>query len=196
MQLSVPPWIRARAVATYILIFQGALAFGSVVWGFVAVHIGVADALCLSAAAMGCGLLYTRQHKLRFVDQADVTASPALNAPDVVLEPGPNDGPVAVQIQYCIRPDDRIDFVRAFRKVGIARRRDGGTRWCLYRDLADQNRYIESFVVESWSAYLRHRGRATVADRRAAVQLEKFQVLYLPIVVTRYIAEVNATSED
>jgi hypothetical protein len=36
VQLSVPAWVQARALGTYLMTFQGGMALGSIVWGFVA----------------------------------------------------------------------------------------------------------------------------------------------------------------
>lgn len=50
-QMAPPAWVRARALAVYLLVFQGSLAIGSGVWGEVARLIGVRGALT-SAAIM------------------------------------------------------------------------------------------------------------------------------------------------
>jgi hypothetical protein len=48
--------MRARALAFYLLVFQGSLAVGSGVWGEVARHWGVRAALLMAAGAMVAGL--------------------------------------------------------------------------------------------------------------------------------------------
>jgi len=54
---TIPPqWMRARALAFYLLVFQGSLAVGSGVWGEVARHWGVRTALLIAAVAMISGL--------------------------------------------------------------------------------------------------------------------------------------------
>ncbi|MGA3190757.1 MAG: MFS transporter, partial [Bryobacteraceae bacterium] len=55
-QTMPPQWMRARALAFYLLVFQGSLAVGSGVWGEVARHLGVRASLNLAAAAMIAGL--------------------------------------------------------------------------------------------------------------------------------------------
>ena len=51
VQLSAPGWVRARAIAAYLITFQGGLAVGSAIWGAVAERAG--DPLALSLAATG-----------------------------------------------------------------------------------------------------------------------------------------------
>jgi hypothetical protein len=88
-----------------------------------------------------------------------------LAPPDVQVKPGDEDGPIAVQVNYVIREQDRAAFLAAMTALGRARRRDGALFWRIYRDLGDPHRYAERFVVRSWTDYLRQRARATAADR-------------------------------
>jgi MFS family permease len=55
-QTTPPQWMRARALAFYLLVFQGSLAVGSGVWGEIARHLGVRASLNIAAAAMIAGL--------------------------------------------------------------------------------------------------------------------------------------------
>jgi hypothetical protein len=90
----------------------------------------------------------------------------ALNrpAPQVVIEPQPQDGPVLVTIEYGIRPEDYAEFVKTIHAMRDVRMRDGAFRWGLFQDAARPERLIETFVVESWIEYLRQRERMTAAD--------------------------------
>ena len=55
VQLSVPAWVQARALGTYLMTFQGGMAFGSILWGYIAEHSSTPIALTTAA----CGLLVT-----------------------------------------------------------------------------------------------------------------------------------------
>jgi MFS family permease len=57
VQMSAPGWVRARAIAAYLLTFQGGQAIGSAVWGVVAEHAGDAAALTLAAGGLAAGLV-------------------------------------------------------------------------------------------------------------------------------------------
>jgi MFS family permease len=57
VQMSAPAWVRARAVAAYLITFQGGLAIGSAIWGAVAERAGDPIALTLAAAGLAIGLL-------------------------------------------------------------------------------------------------------------------------------------------
>src|SRR5580658_8412735 len=52
VQLAVPPWITARALGTYMMTFQGGMALGSILWGYIAEHSKPNYALAASAAGL------------------------------------------------------------------------------------------------------------------------------------------------
>src|SRR5215207_1234753 len=57
VQLSAPGYLRARAIALYLLTFQGGQAIGSALWGSVAEGAGNPLALTLASAGVAVGLL-------------------------------------------------------------------------------------------------------------------------------------------
>jgi MFS family permease len=57
VQMTAPGWVRARAIATYLLTFQGGLAIGSAIWGVVAERAGEPIALTLASAGLAVGLV-------------------------------------------------------------------------------------------------------------------------------------------
>jgi MFS family permease len=57
VQLGAPGYLRARAIALYLLTFQGGQAIGSAVWGSVAERAGNPVALTLASACAALGLL-------------------------------------------------------------------------------------------------------------------------------------------
>jgi MFS family permease len=55
-QTTPPQWMRARALAFYLLVFQGSLAVGSSVWGEIARRAGVRASLSIATVVMIAGL--------------------------------------------------------------------------------------------------------------------------------------------
>ena len=56
------------------------------------------------------------------------------------------------------------------RSVERDRRRSGAEQWGLFRDLADTDRFVETFVVDTWGEHLRQHERRT---RTADVMLQR-----------------------
>jgi hypothetical protein len=55
--------------------------------------------------------------------------------------------------------------LRAIHKYERFRRRDGASRWGIYRDVERPDIYVETFIVSSWAEHLRQHERATREDR-------------------------------
>jgi hypothetical protein len=132
-------------------------------------------------------LALNRRVRVALAEEADVT--PGAKLPELALSvvPEPDEGPVLIQIHYQIEPTMRAEFIEAIHAIEPIRRRNGAGSWRVYRDLEQEGRYIERFVIESWGEYTRLRTRMTQTDRRAIERLERFQQDGAPVRVSRYI---------
>jgi MFS family permease len=163
-QTTLPPWVRARGLAAFMVVFMGGMALGSILWGQVATRIGIPNALTAAAAGIVLGIGATWRFKLGQHQVLDFR--PAMDWPLPVLAETPEpDVPVMVTINYRIRPDKRAEFVAAMQHVREMRRRNGAYFWQLFHDSEDPTRFVETFMDESWMEHLRQHERASVADR-------------------------------
>jgi MFS family permease len=188
-QAAAPAWARARALSSYSLVFMGGMAVGSAAWGAVAAHLGVTTSLTFSAIGLIMGLAASLGHTLIDGDELNLTPSAIWPEPVVVLEPNPDEGPVLVQIEYWIDVNRAQEFQRAMRNVRRVRRRDGATRWGLFRDPAAPGRFVESFLVESWAEHLRQHARGTASDKEIVECIMTFHIGPRQPAVTHLIAE-------
>ena len=188
-QTSVPPWVRARAVAMHTLSALGAFALGSAFWGALSDLTSLQFALGAAAVCMAAGPLMARRFPLRMGETQDVT--PATPWEDLFLsyEPDPEAGPIAVEMGYRIHADNTADFLDAISQLRAPRRRDGATFWRIYRDLADPSRYVERFIVTSWADYLHQRARTTMADHEIEAHVRGFLLEGETVSMQHYIAE-------
>jgi MFS family permease len=186
-QTSAPAWVRARSVAMNLIAVQAAMALGSAFWGWLASLAGTRLAM---AAAAGTKLLLlgvNRRVRVKMGDEADVTPSmlPELALP---VEPLPDDGPVLIQIEYRIDAENVDRFLAAIHKAEIIRRRNGASDWLIFRDLGEEGRFVERFMIRSWGEYVRLRTRLTIADRELQDEVEGLQQAGVPVRVSRLIA--------
>lgn len=163
-QTSVPSWVQARALGLYQVVFQGGMAIGSVTWGIVAARMGTSAALAIAAALLLLSIALAPRYPLRIGDKSMLKSSMPWAEPAMVIDPRPQDGPVLVQLEYCINPTTAQDFVQAMESLREIRLRDGAIRWGLFEDIAKPGRYVESFLVESWAEHERQHHRITQAD--------------------------------
>src|SRR5262249_20935790 len=143
----------------------GGLAAGSVVWGAVASRAGVDAALIWAGIATVATTALGLVAKLPD-DVADVSPWNHWRMPAIVqnAEPGLDDGPVLVTVEYRVAQTEVHAFLGAMERYGRVRRRDGASRWGIFRDVEQPDRYIESFLVASWAEHLRQHERLTRAD--------------------------------
>lgn len=176
VQSIVPAWVRGRCLAVYMLIFFGGMAIGSFLWGVAGNLFGIPAAFNISAAGMILGLPATMKLKMASADRIDLTPSGHWSMPAVMFEPGPDEGPVLVRVEYRIDPAKWNEFGRAMRRLRRARLRGGAFRWALFADLSEPGKYTETFLIESWLEHLRQHERLTVADREIETIVRAFHI--------------------
>ena len=186
-QTAAPSWVRARAVALYILIFQGSMAAGSALWGAVAEHVGIATTVLWAAAALIIELALIKRYPLRGIEELDLIPSARWAEPIAVVKPSPSDGPVLVTIEYRIDPNQAQEFPGIMQAVRQQRLREGAVRAGLFRDPSEPSRYLETFIVESWAEHP-HQHRRTTLDCGAEDRARAFHIGEEPPVISRFIA--------
>ncbi|RJG03477.1 MFS transporter [Noviherbaspirillum sedimenti] len=73
VQTTLPSSVRARVVSIYLLVFNGAMAFGGAFWGAVASQLGLKSTLAMAATLAVCGALYARRYPILLGKDADAT---------------------------------------------------------------------------------------------------------------------------
>jgi MFS family permease len=164
-QTSTPRWVQARVLGVYLLVSQGGLAGGSAVWGLVAERFDERTALLAAAVLLLLGLVTVRRWPLRSGEELDLRPSQHWPDPELALALEASDGPVLVTVEYRVALPNQAAFYQALAALEIIRRRDGARRWGLFRDVADLERLLETFVVASWAEHMRQHERVTVTDR-------------------------------
>jgi len=166
VQLSVPSWVYARALGTYLMAFQGGMALGSVTWGTIAEHSSTKVALICSAIGLAASLpLTSRLHILKGALPDLTPYKWKRPVPMLAAPPDPDEGPVRISIDYKIPIEKYAEFTHVIHPLEDVRLRGGAVRWGIYRDAADPEHLNETFIMESWLDYLRSRERMTAADQ-------------------------------
>jgi MFS family permease len=186
-QVTVPAWVRARALAVYGMIAQGGLAIGSALWGVVAEHLSLSMTLLCAAGALAASLILSVRYRLKLEEKIDLSPSLHWPAPVLSSEPPPDAGPVLVTVEYIIDVAKTYDFASAMQGVRLERLRDGAYRWGLYNDSAVPSRFVETFVVESWAEHLRQHARVTAADRKIEDVVRAFHIGPTPPNITHFL---------
>ncbi|OMI36493.1 MFS transporter [Streptomyces sparsogenes] len=174
VQTRLPGWVRARGLAVYLLVFQGGQALAAPLWGALAGWLGLGTALLIGSLLMLLGVASVRLWPLYDAEGIDPSPSDHWPTPPLVFDPGPAHGPVLVSVAYRVAPEHRAEFVTRMGRVARSRRRTGALTWGLYQDGNDPARFIENYLVASWSEHLaQHHSRLTATDRRHEEQARR-----------------------
>lgn len=186
-QAVLPNWVRGRALAVYLTVFNGAMAAGSLAWGLVAQEIGVPGALLAAAAGLTASALAMHRAKLP-MGEANLGASYHWPEPFVAGPVAQDRGPVMITVEYCVAPSNRGAFLEVLFRLASERRRDGAFAWGVTEDAAKPATILEWFMVPSWAEHLRQHGRVTKADAEVQAELHRFHQGDLPPQVRHFLS--------
>ncbi|CCW19440.1 protein of unknown function DUF894, DitE [Sphingobium indicum BiD32] len=164
VQMSAPRWVVARAVSLYQMTAFGGMAIGAWLFGWLAEHHGVVEALYASAAAQFIAAMLGLVWRLPQTGDDNLDLQNSWREPDTAVPVEPRSGPVVVTIEYRIPAGSIVPFLAAMSERRRIRRRDGAHGWSLMRDLGDPELWVERYHVSTWLDYVRHNQRRTVAD--------------------------------
>jgi MFS family permease len=195
-QVAMPDWVRARGMSIYQMALMGGAAAGSLVWGQVAEWASVRTAV-LAAAAFGVlVVLMTRRLSVQGDAELDFSPAPIGSVAEPVVQPGPDEGPVMVTLQYQIDPARAQAFTEVMQRTRRARLRQGALSWGLFRDVSVPGRYVEYFVDENWLEHQRRLERFTAFDAGLREQRLAFHIGPEPPVLRRYVADAHLEKPD
>jgi predicted MFS family arabinose efflux permease len=191
-QVALPGWVRGRGLSIFSTVMFGGLSFGSALWGQVAAltSLPVAHFIAAAGALLAIPLLW--RWKLQTGAGVDFTPSMHWPQPTLSHDIEAGRGPVLVTVEYHVNPADRGAFVDAITKLAPERRRNGAFEWGLYEDAAQDGRFLETFLLDSWMEHLRQHERVTEADRARQEAVRRFQIEGSPK-VTHLIAAERGT---
>ena len=115
------------------------------------------------------------------------------------LRPGPDpvaliplqgdEGPVMITVEYLIDPQRADEFAAVMQLTRRSRLQNGALSWGLFRDTAQEGRYVEVILDESWTEHLRRFERFTTYDVELRARRASFHLGSQPPKVTRHVGE-------
>jgi MFS family permease len=174
VQLSVPRWVTARAIAGYQASLTGGIALGAWLWGRVAAHWSIEVAYFASGVALCLTPLIGLLIPMRHTSPTDVEMIEIGAEPEVALDITARSGPIVIEIDYQVDPAEARQFYEVMLKLQRARLRNGAYQWSLARDLGEPAQWTERYHLPTWLDYLRLRSRFTHADRALQAAADAF----------------------
>jgi MFS family permease len=161
-QRAMPPWARGRMNATHIMLSQGGMALGGLIWGGSAASLGVKFTLLAAAALLLSSLALAFPLSIDFTGKLNFDPAPLATYSHSLLHvPHPDDGPVVITIEFQIDPTNRAKFLDRMRDVRLMHLRNGAYNWRLDEDLSEWHSFRLEMLVASWSEHLLQHERVT-----------------------------------
>jgi hypothetical protein len=189
---SAPKWIGARVLAVYLLILNGGLVIGSVIWGSVANTFGIPVTLSVASLALGATIIARKRYSSALIDDLDFT--PASDhwslPPQSSIDPSQDNNQALITIEYNkIDPKLSDEFQQSVRELGRMLKSEGMAYWELFQDPADIGHYIEIRIADTWTDHMRQHEYVTknVQDMENRIR-ELIKDCPLPI-ITHYIGK-------
>ncbi|MBV8413721.1 MAG: MFS transporter [Verrucomicrobia bacterium] len=193
-QRAMPEWARGRMNATVIMVSQGAMAIGGIVWGTIAATAGVRTALLANVFLGVCSVALLRllhaPLSIDFTMTGNLNAVPATVANvgyKLLYRPQPKDGPVLLTVEFQLDRARGAKFVDLMSQVRLIHLRSGAYNWQLFEDPSRHNTFRMEVMFPSWTQYLLQQNRMTKADREVFVEAESLHVGPVPPEVRMYL---------
>lgn len=193
-QLVAPPWVRARALAIYQLAFNGALAVGSLLWGWLGATVGLQRTMAIAAFCAAALALLVRRYSL------DTPPAPPGRVPDAPTPPLPeapapeladalprSRARILETVRYRVIPAKRDRFLAVMANVQRVRGRSGAIEWHVYEDVAHPEGWFEAWAMQDWTDHLREAVRLSDEDRAVLALAAEFHDPDSPL-PRRYLA--------
>ena len=161
---SAPKWIGARVLAVYLLILNGGLAVGSVIWGIITNTIGIPITLSISSLALAVTIITRKRYSSTLVDDLDFTpaGSDHWSLPSQLsIDPANSEGQTLITIDYKIDPKLSEEFEKRVLELGIILKSEGMAYWGLFQDPADIGHYLEIRIADTWTDHMRQHERVS-----------------------------------
>ena len=186
VQLSAPRWVAGRSLAAFQASIAGGIAIGSWGWGRLTDAAGVETALLVSAALMLASPLLGLWLRMPRIGARNEDAE-VLADPEVRMALTGRSGPLVVEIEYRVDPENARAFHNVIQQVQLSRQRNGAYGWSIARDIADPELWTERYHCPTWLDYLRQRNRSTQSERALHQRAIDFHLGPDPVRVRRML---------
>ena len=165
-QRVMPGWVRGRMNAFLIMLGQGGMALGAILWATGVAHAGVD--LTFAAAAVTALVVLALGHRfsINFAKEVQVEEAPLDHARDLAVVPDHDEGPITITTDYLIARGDREQFGRLMQEVQAAFRRNGAFQCQLDENLDQLGLFRLEYHVSTWAEHLRLHMRMTVEETK------------------------------
>ncbi|MFZ0513897.1 MAG: MFS transporter, partial [Candidatus Nitrosopolaris sp.] len=150
--------------AVYLLVLNGGLAVGSVIWGTTANIFGIPLTLSVASLALAATIIARKYYSTTLVSELDFTPASSDHwslPPQLLVEPAQSNPQTLITIEYRIDHKLSDEFEQSMRELGVTVKSEGMAYWELFQDPSDFGHYIELRIADTWTDHMRQHERVT-----------------------------------
>ena len=151
-------------MAVYLLVLNGGLAVGSVIWGTMANTMGIPITLSVASIALAATIIARKRYSTTLVDDLDFTPADSDHwslPQQLSVDPPNSEGQALITIDYRIDPKLSDEFEQSIHELGRTLKSEGMAYWELFQDPADIGHYLEIRIADTWTEHMRQHERVT-----------------------------------
>ncbi len=198
-QVSVPAWVKGRALSMYLMVLWGSFAVGAAIWGRVTVATSLPRSLFDAGIVMAALLVLAKWFPLTLNRGVDLSPAYKGGRPQHPSDLSGTDaptvavvdfaGPIEIAVEYAVDQNRIGEFRELMRVLRQQRCRNGAWNWRLEEfstKPASENgqsdvavraiQHVERFCFNSGAEYVRQPARMTKADLQYLEQVRTMHV--------------------
>jgi MFS family permease len=166
-QRVMPGWVRGRMNAFLIMLGQGGMALGAILWATGVANAGIDLTFAVAAVVALVVLALGHRFSINFATEVQVEEAPLDHVSHLAVVPDHDEGPITITIDYLIARRDREQFGSMMQEVQAAVRRNGAFQCRLEENLDELGLFRLEYNVSTWAEHLRLHLRMTVEETKA-----------------------------
>lgn len=192
---TAPKWIGARVLAIYLLILNGGLVVGSILWGTMANVFGIPITLLVSSFTLAATILSRKRYSSSLLDDLDFTP---INdhwslPPQTLIDPSQNENQALITIEYPnIDSSISFEFEQNVHELGQILKSEGLAYWKLFQDPANINHYIEIRIDDTWTDHMRQHEYVTKNVKIMEDRIRELIRNCPPPIISHYIGKPSS----
>ena len=179
----MPDWARGRMNAVHMMVSQGGVALGGLLWGWSATSLGLGKTLVGGAILLGASLALAIPLSINFAHFLDLESAPLEGRHNFPLAPKPDDGPVMITIEFI----SRGKFLTSIEEVRLVFLPNGAFLFNTDEDLERPGTFRTEMLVGSWAEHLRQLARITKVESETLRRVFRMHVGSEEPVVRHYL---------
>jgi MFS family permease len=206
-QQAMPGWTRGRLNAAQLMVSQGGIALGGLVWGSIAAFTGFEYTLLLAALFVFLNLSVAGPLSIDFARTIKTEPAPPMRMPEFPESPDPDEGPIAVVAEITIDRQKHLQFLDLMRELRRIYLRNGASSVRLYESLSERSIFRMEAVAPTWREYLLLQRRLTKSERDildrvlklhagTATKIDHYLLITRDLLAPSSVASIDQGSDD